>query len=364
MSAARNGKKHSSNHHRKGFGAITVVFSVLLLSTFGLSMNPIWSTASRNALLEMNSQKAFYAAQAGMQYALAKEFRGNFDFTTASRINNKAFGGGLFSVTYSNVTASTADVTVTAQVEGSVRVIRQSVKSAMIRDGMHAGGNVNLESKQSGGGTIIGDMSCGGSCSYDGGYTHIGSMHSGVDSPPAIDLQPYKDMTTSAHDGNFTINGDFSGNIYVTGNVTISGSGIITGIIVADGNVIIDADHSETRDIFGTIAADGNIEIDFKHTSAGLFEPQEALPLFVTNGNIVMGFKQQSTVTFRGLLQSDGNIEMELKQRDIVNIEGALSANGNIDIESKQQTVINVDLTAGAAYMDNEDLELSNWEEL
>ena len=283
-------------------------------------------------------------------------------------MTDKTLGPGQFSVTYPTLNASDAVIRVTAQVGNSERQIEQTVERSGFNNGTFSGGDTDLNESQSGGGTVVGDVVCGASCSVDAGYNVTGTTSTTSATPPPVDLNSLIALTTSTHSGNLTINGNYTDNVHVTGDVTITDTGTVTGVIVADGDVSVDADHTGTRDVSGTLAAGGNMIIDYKQTSSGTMTAQSVggviRPLLVAAGNLRMTFHQQTTVTFQGAIHAGGDIEFDLRQDDIIVIEGSIMAGGDIDIDSKQQTNITIDSVAGSNYVPPYTVKLTSWKEI
>jgi len=361
--------------HSEGFSVISLIFGMLLLSAIGMNMSPLVSTKAMSELAYLKGQEAFYVAEGGLDYILAKEFMndGDSDFSTNVSPTGAPFGGtpialgqGQFWVVYLNLTKDSGDVLVTARVGNSVRQVQQTInRASLAASALQSGGNTDLSESQSGGGLIEGDISYGGNFSSDPGYSILGNIAGGAQ-PPAVDLTTLINLTTSTYTGNLTIDGNYSNNTHVTGDVDIEDEGTITGIIVADGDVTIDVKQSGFRNVTGTIAAAGNISGNFKQQSVATFQPQAAggamQPMFYAGGNIELDFHQQTTVTFRGLIHAGGNIDLKLRQQDSVSVEGALMANGNIEVDSKQQSFLTIDKEAGGVFLDG-GYNVEKWQE-
>lgn len=355
------------NPQEQGLTLISVVFVMLALSTMGLTLHQATSNRSASSMEDYDSTRAFYIADAGMEYVLAKEFAESSDFTTANTVNDISLNGGDFSSSYSSLSTNSGEVIITAQRANSVRQIRQMVQRVSGAPGaMMSGGNIDLVQSQAGTGFISGDVFYAGSYNASPAYNLSGSAQSGP-APAALDMEPYASMTTSTHNGNLVVSGNYTGSVHVTGDVTIAGPTSINGAIFADGNITISVQHNETLAVTGMLAANGNINGTFQHSSTCHFEPAlsgpNIPPILVAQGDINLDFRQESVSLFQGLIRAGGDISLALRQEDQVSIEGALVANGNITLDVKQTTSLDLDFNAGYAYMSSY-LSLTGWKEL
>jgi len=360
-------KTEKKSKSEKGFSLLSVVFAMLALSAVGAGMTSTLSVKSQTMVKDYEGNRTFYIADSGMQYVLAQEFFDSADFTTASAVSDKAFANGTFSASYSDVSATSAKITVVSVSGESTRQLQQTVARVQNATGaLHSGGNISLENSQSATGDITGNILYGGSYNNEGAYTVTGTV-AGGDNPDSMTLQTLINMTSVNQAGDLDITTDYANDIHVTGNVAIDGQATVSGVIVADGDITVDMTHSEVFNFTGSLAAGGNIFVDFSHDSQGTFSPVTlggtTWPVVFAIGNIDFEQHQDSIVTINGLLRSGGNTTLSLYQNDIMNLNGAIIAGGNIVIDVRQNTQITIDYPAGSASVGTT-FTLTNWKEL
>jgi hypothetical protein len=347
---------------RNGLALISAVFVTLFVSSVTLSLSSMLSNSSSGSVEDLQAQQAAYIVDGGMHYILTKSFRDSTDFTTIPTESNVALGSGTFSVTYSNRTASAADITVTSLVQNSAASIQQHVVKLYGTGSAISGADIDLSSSQNGGGSITGPTTYTSSFSGETDYVLSPAAAPGTD-PGTVSLATLTAMTTSTVNGNYTVPNGFNGYVHVTGDVTISGTITMTGLIVADGNITLDANKKNIT-MTGTLAAGGNILTDFKNgaivnlTAAAI--GGQMPPLLLAVGNINFKQFQDSASTFKGLIRAGGNVTIELKQQDTLNVLGAIIANGDLTVDSKQNSSVGVNFGSGSSYLPSS-LILSSW---
>lgn len=358
-------KKVCQRSSRTGMALISAVFVTLFVSSLSLSLAALLSNSSAGAVDDLQSQQTAYVADGGLHYILMKEFINSSDFTTANTASNVALGSGQFSVTYANLTATTADITVTSQVNQSISQIQQHVVKQYGTGSAISGADVTLTSSQFGGGSIDGPATYTQSFSGDAGYALNPAAVPGT-APPSVSLNSLIVMTSSTINGNYTVPDGFSGYVHVTGDVVINGDITMTGLIVADGNISLSA-NKDNITLNGTLAAGGNITTDFKNGSIVNLTAQalggQMQPLMIAVGNIDFSQQQSTVSTFKGLIRAGGNITIDLKQSDTLSILGAIVANGNVVIDSKQSSNIGVSFNSGSAYLPGS-VVLTSWKKI
>jgi len=362
----------------KGFGMISVIFSMIALSILGLALTPIIVNLSRGSLLELRGHQAFYVADGGLSFIVTKEFMSDADFSDNVSPTGAPFGGtpislgeGQFWVEYSNLTTDSADVLVTSRVGESVRKVQATVKSGSSAvAAVGSGGNVRFGIDAGGDGTINGGVIYAGS--FANRFTISGTVqHDSSYAPSPVDLQRLIDLTTSTHTGNLTINGNFSDNVHVTGNVKINSSGspdTVTGIIVADGNVTIKGSGASTLNFNGAIGAAGNLKIQMIQASSGTFDSQAdpgggMLPIFLSEGNFQMIIAEALDFAVRGLIHSDAKIIINVESASDVTLDGALLAGGDVDLESTMASDFTINFDEGSLISSSE-MTVENWKEV
>ena len=332
-------------------------------------MSPIASNHSWISVASQDSYKAFHVADGGMRYIVTKDVLGDSDLSDNTSSTGTPFGGtpislgnGQFWVEYSNLTAETADIKVTAKVGEGVRTIQQSISySGANNNALHAGNGVALIGTT---GTVDGDIEYDNSLLNE--FTVTGGIASGGNIPPSAVLQPLIDQTTSTHFGDLTINGNYTGDVRVTGTLTIEGSGTITGVIVSDNDIIINAGMVT---MVGTLAAANTIDI--QQLTGGTFQPQAA-PVFGMNpalialNDVKLNLSDNNVnVLIQGLVHAGNTVDFIISG-DGSNLthEGAVFASNDVKFEtSGSGGNILVDVAAGAAFL-NPVVKITNWKEV
>jgi len=364
----------SSLKSQKGFSIISIVFCLLAFGILGLTMTPMVALSSRGSVSSNQGQEAFFVANGGLQYILQNSFAEDSDLSDNISPTGSPFGGtsitlgtGEFWVEYSNLTATSADITVTGRVGNSVRKIVQSITGGdvAISKAVDAGNGIQL----------VGDGEVDGDIEYSNNldnnlYTINGNINSGGSAPPVVNLTSLINQTTSVHSGDLRIDGDYTGNVHVTGTVEIK-KGTITGIIVADNDVIINAKRDIT--VLGTLAS-GN-SIDIQRVKNATFEPQMGPggvmnPALIAANNIVMFVvreaKEDTDITIQGLIHAGSTVDFILNaDGSSLLIEGAVIGGNDVKFKSEQGGYVTLDFEAGQDYLSPipGSLMLGEWKE-
>jgi len=386
-------EKNKKDDQEKGFAIVSVIFAIMILGGLGLSMSPIWSTAARTAIYEVNSQQALHVAGGGMQYIAQAEFINDADFNVSNNVSptGAPFGGtpitlgdGQFWVEYSNQTLTTADLIVTARIGSSIRKIQQTIVMNYPLGSTIGIGNQGKKKKKAGkpkfkkskfkgNGILNGDVAfAGGSVEITDGFVVNGTITEGTTLVVAdVDLQPIKDLTTSIHSGNLTINGDYTGNVYVKGKV-IKDNAVITGIILADKDIKVEGSNIT---ITGTLASYKRIKADKLYdnvTITGADAPTgEVLPVLVGVEEVKVKVKEtagnENNVIIQGLILSDGKVELKADQMDThLEFTGLIYARGEVKLEVKDaSSSLTVDTNMTLINKLNQDnISLVDWKEV
>ncbi len=358
--------KYGKLNEEKGITIISVVFIMLALSAVGLSMTSAISNTAMTSVVDVQKQQAFYVAEAGLQYVLADQVLNSADLTTSlTTINNKAFGEGTFSTTYSNVTATSADITVTAAVGDSIRIVEQTVSitpgSAMPwGNAIYALADIHVNS---GSGTIDGNIEAGGSIAVDNAWTITGTSTSSSTQPvPSVVLQDYVDLTASTHSGDLSISGTYTGDIYATGDVTIEDGATVTGIIVSGGNTLI----GDNVSITGTAAAGGTL--DTKKSHGGNYNwavgpSGETLPVFASIGTMTLKTEKNALVSMSGFIQTNSDFHFITKKDTLLDWTGFAIAKGDVHINNSGTIDLTFDETLANGLSAPGSIDLTAWKE-
>ena len=104
----------------KGISLVAVVIVMLIASGLALFIASSMSSGNISAVTDMQSEQAFYIAQAGMEWYL-EQLQGDNDWSKGNPVvpavkTNQVFGAGTFSVTYSNNSKDAINIVGTGKV--------------------------------------------------------------------------------------------------------------------------------------------------------------------------------------------------------------------------------------------------------
>lgn len=366
--------KQGNQKGERGFSLITVVFVMLALSSLGIGLTTNLSTMSHGSIEELDYHKVFYVADGGLQTVLSQQFLGDTDYSdnvaptpAPYEVGGIALGDGTFWVEYSSQSVDAVTLTVTAQINNSIRIVRQTITkppSEAFGYAMYSQDNMNING---GNGTINGSISSGGNISNNDGWTINGGQSSSntVELPEVNVVEDYSPYTDSSHAGDLTISGEYNQNIYVTGNVTIAAGTTINGIIVTAGN----AEIGDNVTLNGMLAATGNIGsapnvegINFTGTTNSL---NAVLPLLVAEGSITMNTAKDTTVEIDGYIMAEGSIHLNTGKDSTLVIDGLLISHNLVQINNQGNVTLNYDAAMAANLSSGTgSITLSDWQEL
>jgi len=218
----------------KGISLIAVIIIMLIVATLALLVASTISTGSRSASIDMQAQRAFYIAEAGIQRALFELSKGGGTWTgwsgTDPKTKQEAFTGyGDYDISIANPTGSAPEITSTGYAPSrtdpnrTVRVTHLTVIKTNIF------GSYASFSGGSGGGSSIGASLIGNS------YTD--SYDSGI--------------------GRYNVNGNIgqNGDIGTNADISVGGTANIGGdAITGPSGTFNDQSH-----VSGSIAHDANV---------------------------------------------------------------------------------------------------------
>ncbi|OGW72674.1 MAG: hypothetical protein A2Y02_03010 [Omnitrophica bacterium GWA2_52_12] len=367
----------------RGFGLLAVVFSMLALSAMGLGVTSMISSGAATSTADQDGQKAFFVAEGGLSHTLTKEFMSDMNYSNNTSATGAPYGGtpitlgdGQFWVQYSNQTETTADVTVTARVGSSVRVLKQSVSMAIpVTYPVYGSGNIEFNGTMPPGqdldGALYGDIAAGGDITFGNHFIYTGTAHPHLPmSLPAVNTARLAtEITTTTHNGNLTVpSGYFNQKVHVSGNVTIESGAVIDGHIIADGDMSINGTVSAT----GTLAAVGNITGVLAANSSLVAQAgpnQEVLPVLQAGGNLSLSDVGMGTV-ITGIIITGGNTTLTSnlpspeRWETSVNYTGGILSGGNITVNNERGfIVVNGDPELMTSFAQGGNLKLGKWQE-
>ncbi|MFA6169231.1 MAG: hypothetical protein WCW67_05685 [Candidatus Margulisiibacteriota bacterium] len=243
---------------RKGVTLIAVMFIILALTIFVVSLTSLFFAGSNLAVRGYFSLKTFFIACAGQEYYL-NQLSQDTDWTTPPLAATRAFNGGFFRIAITDAANNQITVTVTGvlTVEGVSysRVIRSALNrsvggfinyplyfagspsgdgttnignNVIINGDIFFNANVSLGANT----TVNGDLSSSGSIT--GSTTEVnGTVTPNTPTPegfPQLDTT-YYDMEIATAESqtpqNRTLSGTISGTYYVHGNLTIGNNATV-----------------------------------------------------------------------------------------------------------------------------------------
>jgi len=102
--------------NNKGISLVAVTIVMLIVATLALFVASSISSGNMAAITDMQSDQAFYVAQAGMEWYLER-LQNDSNWSSAPTVKtNQVFGAGTFSVTYSNASRNAIDIVGTGKV--------------------------------------------------------------------------------------------------------------------------------------------------------------------------------------------------------------------------------------------------------
>lgn len=321
------------NINRRGQGIVAAVLIVLIAAVIGVTAASLLGTDVGSSLNYMQSQQAFFIAEAGLEYYL-EYLQGQTGSWASlpSPPSNMAFGRGKFSISTANAQTDSIDVTSTAQITGmdgvntvrlvSVRATRQPGIPDAFRYLMRGDspGGVSFTNST---GTVTGDLSSAGTIA---GIPNPFLTLNGTKYPnttltfPGVDFDSYQAIADTTISGNYTFAADttYNGIYYITGNVTFQNGAKLYGTLVnPSANKTITLDNTTgvvidpTQDPFHpggnypAIVAAGFISAT---TTANL--TTKRLIYTSKNANPSINFRYSSSFNFNGSIVSGGGVDV------------------------------------------------------
>ncbi len=296
--------------NNKGISLIAVIIVMLLVATLSLVVASTVTSANISSVTDMQTQQAFYIAQAGVEWYI-EQLENDNDWSTPPAVKtDESFGVGTFSVTYANEEETSIDVTGTGEVTGwdgntVQRAITQHIENSggggsLFSDFaiFYGGGDGTISTTVARNQTITGDtfihgdLSISSNCTITGDVLATGdiSVHGTTNvsgdviehinpapaTQPTLETTYYDNLIAAAseeEEGNVDFEGEeIDGIIYVNGDVWIDDYLSGSGIIVATGDIEINRwtdvgldGGSDITLIAGgslTMGVDGNVGIN------------------------------------------------------------------------------------------------------
>ncbi len=366
----------------RGFGLLAVIFSMMALSAMGLGVTSMISTGAATSTVDVEGQQAFFVAEGGLSHTLTKEFMVDMNYSDNVSATGAPYGGtpitlgtGEFWVQYANQTKTSADVTVTAQVGNSVRVVKQSVAMAIpVNYPVYSGGNISFNGNRRlwflPSGILFGDVAAAGTITHPSHFIVMGTKYPNtpVTLPEINTASLASEITTTTHTGNLTVSGYYDQKVHVTGDVIIQGGAIINGDIVSDGTITLSGNVLVT----GTLAADKDINGSLANNSVFIAQKgpnQQVLPALQAGGNLNLNAEGLGTV-ISGLIITGGSayIHADLSPHEFwgeaIILSGGVMSGGNFSIYNERGFIlVNGDKKLVASLAQGGNLNLQKWQE-
>lgn len=279
---------------RNGFTLVATIFIILVIAVLAIITSTFISSDAVLAVRNINSLKAFYISNAGVEYYL-KQLQNDSDWTSPPTKETRTFAGGVFAISTTNESASQITFTVTSFLTLEGKTYSRSINllvtggslggvngianqysiymgggvgggaslgnNATVNGNVYINGNLSMGS----GATVTGDATATGSIS---GGTVQGSKESGAPpppNPPTLEVTYYTNQINYANTnptvvGTYAVPSSLSpGTVYVRGDVTINNNVTLTGVstIVATGTVTTGSNITIGNNL--TIIAGGQI---------------------------------------------------------------------------------------------------------
>ena len=221
---------------QKGFGIISAIFLILLMSMLTVFSVSLYSTDIQISLDSMRSAQALFMCEGAMEYCIKNEIKDDADWSDNADTIDKPLGRGTFSVFYDpNTTASKTTLRLVSTVNGITRQVTRSFERGWPDDQADFPYSLftadDLTIKTSPGLAI--------QTPYEVNNSNCPSI--------ACDLGYYATIADINMPGNWELSSDpnrtFNGIIYVTGivgfykcnNLTINGTIVATSDIMING---------------------------------------------------------------------------------------------------------------------------------
>jgi len=325
-----------SDRHNRGLSIVAVVIVMLIVATLALALASFMSSGNIASVTDMQSEQAFYIANAGMECYL-ELLQNDSDWSTPPAVfTNQAFGAGAFTITYANQAVSAIDVTSAGRVTGwdgnnVQRVITQHITKSggsggypggipqVFTYGIHCfGSNVNFRNSN---GTVNGNVGSTVQVRNYGSMTMNGTItqNSTVPDPGPVTMADYLAIANVVKSTNYTFPAGTYGSpgneqiYYISGSATISSNVTIYGTVVATGQI--------------NMGNRANVHI----TSAAGY------PALLSGSNIAASSLSNSTID--GLIYADNNITFNSLNN--VTMNTSMIAGNNISLKSGSNFTIN-----------------------
>ena len=335
--------------NRNGMALIVFVFIMMVLGVLGLMLASLISNQMATSIDNLNTIQAMYVAEGGLQWVLERDFRQDSDFSNNVSPTDAPFGassvllaGGQCWIEYANQDSANIDITVTARVGESVKVIQQHLAVSVpetFGSVQFATGNINLSN---GNGNVAGDITAVGNVNLGVGITVLGDVGEGSTLEiPELDFSEYETMTDQTLIGNQSFSEEASGYILVEGSATLEAGTTFTGILYARGNITVEKNVTVT----GALITEANVTTSGQKQNfsitAGLSPVGEQLPAMAIGGNIT--FSGYDGLTIHGLVYALGNINMS--NIDDFEFSGAMVTDQNLNMNNADEINLTYDAT-------------------
>jgi len=294
--------------NKNGVSIVGVVGIMLILSMLGLAAVSLLGTASSAGLDYMQSQQAFYIAEAGKAWYL-EQLMSDSDWSDNAATGDKGpknFAGGAFAITVANSAQNSIDVTSTGTLTGyegqniqrkvAVHVTKTSTPLAF-NYALYVGGTVNTNNAED---LVI-----------------TGQQLQNATFFPVVDFSYYESIAGHKVYANKSFAaGTYSGIWYVNGNVTFASNVTLNGTIIATGN------------------------IDMSNTDHVTVNPDQPYPALVANGNFL--FQNSEHMTINGLVFVGADLTGNLLAQNIedANVFGTVIVAGNFNLQNSEHVTI------------------------
>lgn len=315
----------------KGQGIVAAIFIVLIAAVVGIAITSLLGTEAGSSVNYLQSQQAFFIAEAGKAYVAGKLLTDAAYRATPTTVTQN-FANGSFTVAVVKA-SSNYTLTSTATSGNAVRRITETlaVTSGSLSSAIHSdAASINFNGSS---GTVNGNIEAKVQVKNYGSMTINGTISENITQiNPALDFPTYQAIAAAQGQ-------------YYTSALTFSG-GTYTGVYYTTKSATI----GDNATINGSVFAEGQITFSNQATNVTI-TPASNYPALAAQSSISTSPSgppasriglQNSTIN--GLIYSDSNIELNYLKNNVT-INGTVISDNNIDFQNGSNFTINY--TAG-----------------
>ena len=298
-----------SERNEKAVSIVATVGIMLILSLLGIVGVSLLGSSSSLGLGYMQSQQAFYIAEAGIEW-YTEQLKNYSDWSVISPPAAQNFAGGTFTITFNGTpTRDAINITSTGTMVGyegqsvkrvtTVYITRQVTFDAY-ESALYVGGKIDTTNTEN--------------------FTINGNSKEDQTDFPTVDFAYYQGIADHAISGNHSFAaGTYSGIWYIDGSVDIASDVTINGSVIATGN------------------------INMNNNSNIIITASLPYPALVTDGNLL--FQNTNNITINGLVYVGANLSGNFlsQKAENINFTGTIIVRGNFNLQGSKNVTITYD---------------------